>query len=215
MRFSKKLGFGIALTATLISYQRANAGDLLFLMTSLAYQDSIAIGEILSLDDNQLTFKSRRVLSGDRIANQITIAGYTSKQVETLSVGDFAVLSLVRADRGKHYKLSAAAFKVSSREPNEAEIIAGPLSGGDRTAYNWFINSCGTEKDFAFDYSGEVDVAFVRRETGLHAIAQRSVDRPDGIWEEVAEPAACKPKLTWWRALLEQLGSISMTGTIS
>lgn len=205
----RKLSLGIALSITLAASQRAVAGDLLFLMTSAAYQYSIAIGTVISQSDGQLVFEPKQVLLGDRIPNEITIAEYTPAQVEGLSDGDFAILSLVRIDRSRQYKMSHPAFKASSPDPGEAKVINGPLSGGDLAAYNWFVNSCGNEKDFAFDYSGEVDIASVMREDGWHEIAQRSVDSPDGIWKMVAESPDCKlVRFGWWRSLVSWLDSI-------
>ncbi|MEM8503929.1 MAG: hypothetical protein AAF716_12340 [Cyanobacteria bacterium P01_D01_bin.1] len=175
-------------------------------MTGPVYQDSIVIGEILSQTDEQLVFESNRVLLGDRTPTQITITDYTPSQAEALSSGDFAVLSLVQVDRSRLYSMSHPAFKVSSPEPSEAKIIAGPLLDGDRIAYNWFINSCGAESDFAFDYSGEVGIVFVRRKSGLSAIARRSVDTSDASWERIAEPPDCKPeRFSWWQSLLRRL----------
>ena len=208
-QYYRALVFTITLLAILVGSRRASAGDRLFLLTSSVYQDSVAIGEVVSVDEGELVFEPEQVLVGDRIPRTITVADYEPSQVETLSAGDAAVLPLVRTDGRAQYRLTDTAFKVSSSLPAEAKIITGPLSGGDLAAYNWFVNSCGNEKDFAFDYSGEVDIASVKREDRRHEIAQRSVDSPDGIWKMVAEPPDCKPvRFGWWRSLVSWLDSI-------
>ena len=212
MRRYIRLSLSVVLVTILIgsqkiSNQRAIAGDLLFLLTNPADQESVVIGEASSIDPNQLIFEPKQVLVGKRVPRKIAITDYDLQQAKSLNNGDAAVLTLVRADRKREYRLAHTAFKVSSSEPTEATIITGPLSGGDRIAYNWFINSCGAERDFAFDYSGKVDVSFVKREAELVAIAQRSKDTPDSQWVMTAKPPACKPSqaTSWWQLLVKRL----------
>jgi hypothetical protein len=202
-QYYRALASTITLLAILVGSRRASAGDRLFLLTSSVYQDSVAIGEVVSVDEGELVFEPEQVLVGDRIPRTITVADYEPSQVETLSAGDAAVLSLVRTDGRTQYRLTDTAFKVSSSLPAEAKIITGPLSGGDLAAYNWFINSCGADKSFAFDYSGDVDIASIRKGEEWTAIAQRS-DRPNGPWRTTARPPVCKTAQTsWWRSLLK------------
>lgn len=202
-----KLGFLAALITVLVGSQKATAGDLLFLMTNPNNEESVVIGEVFSIGQGQIIFEPRRVLIGRRLPRRVTITDYDPKQAKSLNDGDAAVLTMARINRKRGYKLAYTAFEVSSSEPAEADIITGPLSGGDRIAYNWFINSCGAERDFAFDYSGKIDRSFVRRDAELVVIAQRSEDRPDGRWAVIAEPPACEPiqTVSWWRQLVKQL----------
>lgn len=205
----KRLGFGIALAAVLVSQQKANAGDYIFTLMSPAYKDSIVIGEVVSKSEDRLVFNTGRVVQGDRVPKTITVSGYTLKQVKTLVDGDFAVLSLNKTDRRKQYELVWDAVEVDSLKPDEAKIIEGTLTGSDRIVYNWFLNTCGSERGFTFDYSGDGDVISVRRESGLQDIVQSPTKYPNHEWEMVAEPPACKPAaINWWRSMLRRLNKI-------
>ena len=206
----RTLAFAIALLAILGSSQRATAGDLLFLLTSPVYQDSVVIGDVISTNKSELVFESKRVLLGDFVPSTLTIADYEPHKVEALSAGDSAVLSLVRTDRRGQYELTYTAFKVSSSVPAEAEIISGPLLGSERIAYNWFINSCGADRNFAFDYSSDIDTASLRKGVETTVMAQRD-NRLDGTWTMIAKPLACEAvQISWWRALLKRIASASM-----
>ena len=172
----RTIAFAVALLTILVGSRRAIAGDLLFLLTSPIYQDSVAIGEVVSVGGDKLVFEPKRVLIGNRVPSTITITDYEPSQSEMLSAGDAAVLPLSRTGKRAQYKLTHTAFKVSSSLPAEAQIITGPLLGGDRVAYNWFINSCGADKSFAFDYSGDVDIASVKKGTEMDR--DRATSRP-------------------------------------
>ena len=197
--------FPILISSPRISSHTAIAGDLLFLLTNPVDQESVVIGEVSSVGREQLIFEPEQVLTGRRVPKTIVITDYRPGQAESLDEGDAAVLTLGRVGR-KRYQLAYPAFKVSSIEPTEADIVAEPPSGSDHIAYNWFINSCGAEKDFAFDYSGKGDVLFVKQ-AELVVIAQRSKGRPDGNWVMTAEPPACEPSqpTSWWRLLMKRL----------
>ena len=204
------LGLLAALMTTLIGSQRAAAGDLLFLRTHPGKEESVAIGEVLSISQSQIVFEPKRVLAGRDVPNKVTITDYDPELVKTLSQGDAAVLSIARIGRRKGYKLSDAAVEVSSSDPAEANVLTtGFFIGSNLVAYNWFINSCGKEADFVFHYSDAVDTAYVKRAEERVAIAQRTEDEPGDIWTVVAEPPTCEPiqPMSWWRQLLRKLAA--------
>ncbi len=179
------------------------AGDLLFQLTSPVYQDSVAIGEISSQSSDQLVFERSRVLLGNRLPQTMTLTGLTPSQIDDLSPGDFAVLSLSQDGSRGHYVLSQNIFKVTSPEPSAAKILTGPLRAADSLAYNWFINSCGKDREFAFDYSGEEAIVYTRQADRLHPIGNLR----DGQWKTLTDPSVCKPvRFGWWGSLLQKLG---------
>ncbi len=180
------------------------AGDLLFQLTSPAYNESIAIGQILSKSEDRIVFKRSRVLLGKRLPRTVSITDFTASQIESLSSGDFAVLSLNKSSNKKDYRLNYDAFETNSPRPDGATILLGPLSGTDREAYGWFLNSCGRDREFSFDYTGKNNTVLVKDSDGK----QRVIATLDGDgWERVIDPSMCKPDgLSWWYSFLDWLG---------
>ncbi|MGI8935881.1 MAG: hypothetical protein ACR2FS_17580 [Phormidesmis sp.] len=198
-----KRSFAVALSLFFLHTLPTSAGDLLSQLTSPVYQDSVAIGEILSRRKKQLVFEHSRVLLGHRLPRTVTLTGFTPSQIEDLSPGDFAVLFLSKGNSRGLYTLGQNVFKVTSPEPSEAKILTGPLGGADRLAYNWFINSCGKDREFAFDYSGEKAVVYTRQANSLHPIGILR----DNQWKTLADPPVCEPvRFGWWSSLLQKLG---------
>jgi hypothetical protein len=197
-----------ALLATLsLTALPAIAGDLLFQLTSTSYQDFVVIGEILSHHENQLVFEPSRVLLGKRLPKTIRLTAVSPSQVEGLSTGDFAVLSLNKGDSRGRYRLNYDAFKVDSPDPSEAKLLSGPLLGSERLAYNWFINSCGQEHAFSFDYSSENPKISIIRENEPYIIGIQQKGQRENQWERIAEPPACKPvRISWWQSVRQRLG---------
>lgn len=128
----------------------AYAGDVLFYLTS-GYQYSLALGTVVSVSDTAIRFEVETIISGETLPSFIDVEiPDTFMEVESPSLrpGDYAVLSL---DEGAAlYTVAWGFFKVSSLNMPMLEIIDGTLGPAESAAFQWYLNSGGTEKDFYF-----------------------------------------------------------------
>lgn len=201
----KSRAFFGAVAATFFCAMPVAAGDLLFQLTSPIYNESIAIGRITSKQADLITFERNSVLLGKRIPRTVYITDFEPDQVEALSSEDYAVLSLRKGHDGKNYHLNYSAFKTNTDKPSGATILSGPLAGADLEAYNWFVNSCGRDKDFAFDYSGTNKKILVKDSDGQ----QRVISTSKGDkWNRTIDPPMCESAgRSWWYSLLGWFGA--------
>ena len=123
-------------------------------------QDTLILGEIMSAADEALDIKIIFVFpqnqvqplkDGDKInVSSITKAiNLTKEEVKTITVGKKYPMSLNKNDN--FYVPAWGIYEITGTSYSDAKIVDNKSI--DDKALQIFINSGGTEKDFAFDYS--------------------------------------------------------------
>jgi len=124
-------------------------------------QDTLILGEVVSGVKNELDIKIifvfpqnqvKSIEEGDQmkvrdIAKAIDL---TESEFETITVGKKYLMSLNRNDN--FYIPSWGIYEITGNSYSDAKLVKNKSI--DDEALQIFINSGGTEKDFAFDYSG-------------------------------------------------------------
>jgi len=128
-------------------------------------QDALILGEVMSaVDDTRnikiiFVFPQNQVQSlkdGDKItvSNIAKTINLTDEDVKTMSVGKKYLISLNKNDI--FYVPAWGIYEVTGTSYSDAKLVENKSI--DDEALQIFINSGGTEKDFAFDYSGDEPV---------------------------------------------------------
>ncbi|PAB60322.1 hypothetical protein [Anaeromicrobium sediminis] len=129
------------------------AGDILFRLTH-GDQDALVIGKITDHKRSKYTVEVIHVVSGELNKKTITIISdfkYRFLEIEP-NIEDYCVLSLDKSIWS--YKIKWGSYKVNSDNYKTLKFIKTGLSDGakaDLTAFEWYINSGGKEKDFYFE----------------------------------------------------------------
>ena len=155
------------------------ASDVLSRLTH-GDQYSLALGVVLSASDATVEFEVETIISGESLPSVIS-AQIPGAFMETalldmkLEPGEYIVLSLDK--EAAQYTIAWGCFKVSSLDVDTLEVIQGPLSPGDLAAFQWYINSRGTENDFYFIGSS----AYIRHPDGTATQIYPPTDSPSEV----------------------------------
>jgi hypothetical protein len=122
------------------------AGEPLYLITHNTLH-TLAIGTILSTNRVSTQFQPHLTITGQQLHAPISIH---HDRNPLFSPGDKVIVSI--RPEGWNYRFDSGAFQVSSLNPRTLKILKGALSGGALLSFQWYINTCGQEKEFS--YSG-------------------------------------------------------------
>ena len=125
-------------------------------------QDTLILGEVMSATDETrdikiiFVFPQNQVQSlkaGDKItvSNITKTINLTEAEVKTVTVGKKYLMSLNKNDN--FYVPAWGIYEITGTSYQDAKLIK--KQSIDDEALQIFINSGGTERDFAFDYSGD------------------------------------------------------------
>jgi hypothetical protein len=126
------------------------AGDVLSRLTD-GHQYSLALGSIVSTSDTTVRFEAKTIISGKTLPSVISVEipdECMGMEAPNLAPGNYAVLSLNK--EAAPYTIAWGIFKVSSLDMATLGIIEGTLPLPDQMAFQWYLNSEGTERDFYF-----------------------------------------------------------------
>jgi hypothetical protein len=126
------------------------AGDVLSRLTG-GHQYSLALGSVVSISDTTVKFEVETIISGKTLPSVISVEipdECMGMKAPGLAPGNYAVLSLNK--EATLYTIAWGIFKVSSLDMVTLEIIEGTLPLPDQMAFQWYLNSEGTERDFYF-----------------------------------------------------------------
>lgn len=113
-------------------------------------QYSLALGRVVSISEITVKFEVETIISGKTLPSVISveIPDECMGMEVPLAPGNYTVLSLNK--KAVLYTIAWGIFKVSSLDMVTLEIIEGTLPLPDQRAFQWYLNSEGTEKDFYF-----------------------------------------------------------------
>jgi len=126
------------------------AGDVLSRLTG-GHQYSLALGSVTSISGTTVRFEVETIISGKTFPSVISVEipdECMGMEAPNLAPGNYAVLSLNK--EAALYTIAWGIFKVSSLDMVTLEIIEGTLPLPDQMAFQWYLNSEGTERDFYF-----------------------------------------------------------------
>ena len=179
-----------SITVALCLLPSVHASDVLSRLTH-GDQYSLALGTVLSASDAAIEFEVETIIAGEPLTVVIS-AQIPGAFIETalldmkLEPGEYIVLSLDK--ESALYTIAWGCFKVSSLDAATLEVVQGPLAPGDLAAFQWYINSGGTENDFYFIESS----AYVRHPDGTETQIYPPTDsasHPDPVQAPVQVPA--------------------------
>lgn len=129
------------------------AGEPFYFLTHDG-QDALILGTVVRVDRDSIQFQPHIVISGRQIHSIIKIrhpnpATESGNLKPLLNAGDRAIVSI--SPDGNRYKLALGASKVSSLNPSTLKVFEGDLLFDQVLAFQWYVNSCGQEKDFMGD----------------------------------------------------------------
>ena len=129
------------------------AGEPFYFLTHDG-QHSLILGTVVRVDRDSIQFQPHIVISGRQIHSLIKIrhpnpATESGNLKPALNAGDQAIVSI--NPEGNRYKIALGASKVSSLNPLTLKIFEGDLLFDQILAFQWYVNSCGQEKDFMSD----------------------------------------------------------------
>jgi hypothetical protein len=151
-----KWGYGFCVFATLTFNPvfLSRAGEPIFFLTHNG-QHALLLGTVLAITQDSIQFQPHAVISGQQIHLPILIRyqaatkGNNLKSI--LTPGDRAIVPI--NERGGKYWLTYGVSKVSSLNPATLKILSGDLLFDSVLMFQWYINTCGQENDFAADGS--------------------------------------------------------------
>jgi hypothetical protein len=128
-------------------------------------QDTLILGEVMSVVDETrdikiiFIFPQNQVQSlkaGDKItvSNITKTINLTEEEVKIVTVGKKYLMSLNKNDN--FYVPAWGIYEIAGSSYSDAKLVENKSI--DDEALQIFINSGGTERDFAFDYSGDQPV---------------------------------------------------------
>lgn len=167
----------LCLTAAMLCFvPSVYAADVLARITH-GDQYSLVLGTVVSVSDNTARFEVETIISGESLPSVVSVEapGMFMEMVAphmSLEPSDYAVLSLNK--EAAKYTIAWGFFKVSSLSLATLEIIEGPLPPGDLAAFQWYINSEGTENDFYFIGTS----GYVRHQDGTSTQLYPPMDKP-------------------------------------
>jgi hypothetical protein len=151
MNCSKLVAGFCAFVALTLSPIFSQAGERSYFLTH-GGQHALILGTVVSTAETSIQFQPHSVISGKQIHSRIEIH-YPNSVTKlgalhpVLNAGDRAVVSINL--EGKQYKLALGAGKVSSLNPATLKIVESTFRFDDRLMFQWYVNSCGQEKDFS------------------------------------------------------------------
>ncbi len=128
-------------------------------------QDALILGEVVSTADDALDIKIIFVFPQNqvrslKVGNNITVGAisktinFTEEEAKTITVGKKYLMSLHKDE--SIYVPAWGFYEITGNNYSDAELVENKTI--DNEALQIFINSGGTEKDFAFDYNGDEPV---------------------------------------------------------
>lgn len=128
-------------------------------------QDTLILGEVMSAVDDTRNIKIIFVFPQNQVqslkdGNNITVndisktINFTEKEARTVTVGKKYLMSLNKNDN--FYVSAWGIYEITGTNYSDAKLVENKSI--DDEALQIFINSGGTERDFAFDYSGDEPV---------------------------------------------------------
>jgi hypothetical protein len=111
----------------------------------------LALGSVVSISDTTVRFEVETIISGKTLPSVISVEipdECMGMEAPNLAPGNYAVLSLNK--EAAPYTIAWGIFKVSSLDMATLGIIEGTLPLPDQMAFQWYLNSEGTERDFYF-----------------------------------------------------------------
>jgi hypothetical protein len=153
MNSSKLVSGFCTLVALTLSPISALAGEPFYFLTHDG-QHALILGTVVRVDRDSIQFQPHIVISGRQIHSLIKIrhpnsATESGNLKPALNAGDRAIVSI--DPEGNRYKLALGASKVSSLNPSTLKVFEGDLLFDQVLAFQWYVNSCGQEKDFMGD----------------------------------------------------------------
>ncbi len=134
------------LTWTLICpVSPAPAADLLHRLTH-GDQDALVVGTLTQAGEDEFTLGNARRLAGLPVPPEIRIK--LPGSLLSWSLGS-SVIASVDQD-GPDYVVRWGVFLASSTDPETLTILDGSLGGGDRAAFQRYINSGGRDSEYVF-----------------------------------------------------------------
>lgn len=129
------------------------AGEPFYFLTHDG-QNALILGTVVRVDRDSIQFQPHIVISGRQIHSLIKIrhpnpATESGNLKPALNAGDQAIVSI--NPEGNRYTLALGASKVSSLNPATLKVFKGDLLFDHVLAFQWYVNSCGQEKDFMGD----------------------------------------------------------------
>lgn len=132
-------------------------------------QDALIIGKIIDENNQKYTFEVLQLISGKTKGNKIELKTRVDRKIdeEFLNTkpkkGNFYILSLEK--NMYTYQIKWGAYKTDSGDFATLKLETKGLSDrakSDFAAIQWYVNSGGTDKDFAFSQDG----VYLKKENG-------------------------------------------------
>ncbi len=178
------------LTWTLICpVSPAPAADLLHRLTH-GDQDALVVGTLTQAGEGEFTLGNARRLAGLPVPPEIRIKMPGS--LLSWSLGS-SVIASVDQD-GPDYVVRWGVFLASSTDPETLTILDGSLGGGDRAAFQRYINSGGRDSEYVFTGTHHEGRTYLRKNDGsLGLILSPSRPSPARHPPQRAHPRARTP----------------------
>ena len=145
-------------------------------------QDTLILGEVMSVTDgsrdikiifvfpqNQVkSLKDGNIITISNISNTINL---TEEESKTITVGKKYLMSLNKNDN--FYVPAWGIYEITGTTYSDAKLVENKSI--DDKALQIFINSGGTERDFAFDYSGSEPVLIINGERQPNELKEKNI----------------------------------------
>ncbi len=160
----------------------APAADVLWRLTH-GDQDALVIGTLASAAEGEFTLAGVRSLAGLPVAGEIRVT--RAGPALTWSPGSSIIASVDQSGPG--YTVRWGVFLASSHDATTLTILDGTLTGGERAAFQRYINSEGRDSEFAFIE----DRVYVKSADGSLELIYSSPGMPSttATTDEPAQPA--------------------------